>query len=177
MGIKTRIVTYLFVGGATVLAASPALLGFLGVWEGQGHYVVYADKLAGGLPTVCKGITHHTSQYPVVVGERWSADKCKAEEERIVIETQRQLQKCVTAAVPQSVFDALTSHAHNFGWPRTCASESVKAINSGYVELGCDLLAYTRGGQPNWSSVGTTFIQGLHNRRKAERELCLSDLR
>jgi len=36
--------------------------------------VVYADKLAGGLPTVCKGITKWASPYPVVVGERWLLD-------------------------------------------------------------------------------------------------------
>lgn len=86
-GMKKRLVTYLFVGGAALVAASPALMDFLGRWEGQGQHVVYADKLAGGLPTVCKGITQRTSRYPVIVGERWSPEKCAAEEERIVIET------------------------------------------------------------------------------------------
>jgi len=176
MGIKARVVTYLFVGGATVLAASPALMDFLGRWEGQGQYVVYADKLAGGLPTVCKGITKHTSQYPIVVGERWSPKKCRAEEERIVLETQINLQRCVTHPVPQGVWDKLTSHAHNFGWPKTCGSESVAAINAGDLERGCDLLAYKPDGSPNWSHVGEQYIQGLHNRRKAERAECLAAL-
>lgn len=175
--MKKRLIAFFFVGGAAVVAGSPALMAFLERWEGAGQYVVYADTLAGGLPTVCKGITKHTSPYPVVVGERWSKAKCDEVEQYVVLETQRALQQCVTAAVPQSVFDALTSHAHNFGWPRTCASQSVVAINVGDMERGCDLLAYKPDGSPNWSNVGTRFIQGLHNRRKAERELCLTDLR
>ena len=73
--IKKRLVSYLFVGGAALLVGSPTLMTFLGTWEGEQKFQVYADKLANGLPTVCKGITRHTSPYPVVVGEVWSADK------------------------------------------------------------------------------------------------------
>lgn len=174
--MKHKLVTFLFVGGAAVLAGSPALMSFLERWEGRNQYVVYADTLAGGLPTVCKGITRYTSPYPVVVGERWSEAKCDEVERKVVLETQMALRGCVTHPVPQAVFDALTSHAHNFGWPRTCASESVKAINSGDIERGCDLFAYKPDGTPNWAHVGSRFIPGLHNRRKAERELCLSGI-
>lgn len=175
--MKKRIVTYLFVGGAAVVAASPTLMDFLGRWEGEGQNIVYADRLAGGLPTVCKGITRHTSQYPVVVGEYWPPEKCDAEETRITIETQKQLAKCVTYPVPQGVFDALTSHAHNFGWPSTCKSQSVAAINVGRLEEGCNLLAYKPDGSANWSNVGAQFIRGLFNRRKSERDLCLAALK
>lgn len=173
--MKKRIVTYLFVGGAAVVAASPALMDFLGRWEGR-EYVVYADKLAGGLPTVCKGITKYTSQYPVVVGERWSPEKCTAEEERITLETQINLQRCITHPVPQGVWDMLTSHAHNFGWPKTCGSQTVAAINAGRLEQGCDLLAIKPDGSPNWSHAGGLYVQGLQNRRQAERGECLAAL-
>ncbi|NYT76659.1 lysozyme [Alcaligenaceae bacterium] len=175
--MKHKIIAFFFVGGATLLAANPDLMRFLGVWEGEGQNIVYADKLAGGLPTVCKGITKYTSPYPVVVGERWSDAKCKEVETQVVIDTQRELQKCIKVAVPQRVWDALTSHAHNVGWPATCKSASVSAINAGDIERGCDLLAYKPNGTPNWSNVGNNFIQGLHNRRKAERIMCLSGLK
>lgn len=173
MELRTKVITYLFVGGAAVVAASPALMDFLGRWEGRA-YVVYADKLAGGLPTVCKGITKYTSPYPVIVGERWSPLKCHEVETNVVMETQTELQKCVTYPVPQGVFDALTSHAHNFGWPRTCRSDAVAAINRGDLRTGCDRLAYGHDGRPVWSYVGTKYYQGLHNRRKAERDVCLA---
>ncbi|MGY1893648.1 lysozyme, partial [Pseudomonas sp. SDT291_1_S447] len=42
--------------GVIALASAPLVI-FLGTWEGRGQNTVYADKLASGLPTVCKGIT------------------------------------------------------------------------------------------------------------------------
>src|SRR3546814_7360310 len=89
---------------------------------------------------------------------------------------QKELQKCVKVAVPQNVWDMLTSHAHNFGSPKTCGSESMKAINAGDFKRGCDLLAYAPDGSPNWSYVGDRFFQGLHNRRIDERKECLAAL-
>ena len=65
MNLRNKIAT-----GAIALA-SATLIGFLGKWEGDGQNVVYPDKLASGLPTVCKGITRHTSPYPVIVGDYW----------------------------------------------------------------------------------------------------------
>lgn len=174
--MKHKLVTFLFVGGAAVVAGSSQLMSFLERWEGANQYVVYADKLAGDLPTVCKGITRHTSPYPVVIGERWTREKCDEVEQHVVLETQRALQKCVKVAVPQSVWDMLTSHAHNFGWPKTCGSESVKAINAGNFEHGCKLLAHKPDGSPNWSHVGTRFIPGLYNRRVDESQECLSGI-
>src|SRR5690606_12175010 len=104
--MRRRLIAFLFVGGATILAGSPQLMKFLDRWEGSNQYVVYADQLAGGLPTVCKGITRYTSPFPVVVGERWSKAKCDEVEQKVVHETQKALQQCVSVAVPQSVFDA-----------------------------------------------------------------------
>ena len=175
--IKKRLVSYLFVGGAALLVGSPTLMTFLGTWEGEQKFQVYADKLANGLPTVCKGITRHTSPYPVVVGEVWSEVKCKEVEEKVVRDTQLGLQRCLDYPVPQQVFDALTSHAHNVGWPSTCNSQSVREINNGNIKKGCDLLAYRPDGPPNWSYAEGKFVQGLHNRRIAERKLCLSGLK
>lgn len=55
-------------------------------------------------------------------------------------------------------------------------SSPVSAINNGDLKRGCDLLAYKPNGSPNWSNVGDTFYQGLHNRRKDERRKCLAAL-
>ena len=166
---------YFFIAGASVLGASPALIKFLERWEGV-EYVVYADKLAGGLPTVCSGITNYTSPYPVVLGERWSKEKCDEATQHIVLEIQRELAQCLTYPVPQSVWDSLSDHGWHFGVYRTCRSASMQEVNKGNLKKGCDLLAYKPSGTPNWAYVGNTFIQGLHNRAKARRELCLKDL-
>lgn len=165
--------------GALALASAP-LVVFLGTWEGNGQNTVYADKLAGGLPTVCKGITRHTSPYPVLVGDYWSPDRCAEVEQLVISKGQLQLADCITNQdVDQNTFDALSSHAHNVGTPSTCASRAVGLINAGRIADGCRALAWAPDGRtPVWSFVTDAqgrkrFIQGLHNRRLAEMELCL----
>lgn len=162
--------------GGAIAVATPFLLSFLGKWEGR-EYVVYADRLAGGLPTVCKGITKWTSPYPVIVGERWSPDKCTEVETLVTARTQQQLARCVTNQnITQNVFDALSSHAHNVGVSATCNSRAVRLINAGNIKGGCDALAHAPNGKPVWSYAGGKFVPGLYNRRIAERALCLKDL-
>ncbi|SAI47423.1 phage lysozyme [Bordetella ansorpii] len=156
---------------------SPELQQHLGRWEGEGQNVVYADKLAGGLPTVCKGITKWTSPDPVVVGDYWSDERC-AEVERMVVEKgQLDLAACIDVAIPQGAFDALSSHAHHFGVPNTCASRAVGLMNAGQMDAGCDAIAHGRDGKPVWSYVGTTFYRGLYARRLDERRMCLDSLK
>ncbi|MDU9040247.1 lysozyme [Pseudomonas corrugata] len=165
--------------GALTLA-SATLVVFLGTWEGNGQNTVYADKLAGGLPTVCKGVTRHTSPFPVVIGDYWSAARCADVEQLVISKGQLQLADCITNQdVGQNTFDALSSHAHNVGTPSTCASRAVGLINAGRIADGCRALAWAADGKtPVWAFVTDAqgrkrFVQGLHNRRLAEMELCL----
>jgi len=175
-------------GGAAALIASgalalfsPQLQSFLGKWEGGGQNVVYADRLAGGLPTVCKGITEHTSPEPLVVGDYWSPERCEQVERLVVSKGQLQLADCIDVAISQTIFDALSSHAHNFGVSSTCASRAVGLINAGRLREGCNALAHAPNGAPVWSYVTDdkgrlVFVRGLYNRRLDEVRLCLSGL-
>ncbi len=157
---------------------SPQLQDFLGRWEGEGQNVAYPDKLAGGLPTVCKGITKHTSPYPVIVGDYWSDARCEEVERLVVSKGQLKLADCLHRPISQNTFDALSSHAHNFGVPSTCASRAVGLINAGRLAEGCKALVWAQDGKtPVWAYItypdGTkVFVPGLHNRRRAEAELC-----
>lgn len=173
MNLRNKIAT-----GAIVLA-SASLLSFLGKWEGDGQNVVYLDKLARGLPTVCKGITRHTSPYPVVVGDYWSEARCAEVEQLVVEKGQLALADCLTnQKIGQNTFDALSSHGHNFGVPSTCASRAVGLINSGRISDGCKAIAWAPDGKtPVWAFVTDAqgrkqFARGLHARRVAEAELC-----
>ena len=165
--------------GAIALCSSTLVL-FLGTWEGNGQNTVYADKLARGLPTVCKGITRHTSPYPVVVGDFWSDARCDEVEQLVIRKGQLQLADCITnQQVDQNTFDALSSHGHNVGTPSTGASRAVALINAGRIAEGCRALAWGADGRPVWAYVTgadgrKTFVPGLHKRRLAEMELCRS---
>lgn len=166
--------------GAIVLA-SPDLMSFLGRWEGDGQFVVYADKLAGGLPTVCRGLTSHVTSTPIVVGERWSPSKCEREERAAVIKVQQQLAPCFLIQPSQAVFDMATSHAWNLGAASTCDSGAMKAWNRGEWDLGCQRLSRGDDGRMVWSFTSSIdasgrkqfrFVQGLANRRAAETARC-----
>ena len=172
-------------GGSLVLG-SAALLAFLGTWEGAAQYTVYADKLAGGLPTVCKGLTRHVTTTPIIVGERWSADKCQREETAALQRVQTALAQCFKVLPPQYVFDAASSHAWNFGHPSTCTSLAMNSFNRGDWATGCRRLSVSDAGRPVWSFTSRTdpktgakvytFIQGLANRRQAETSFCSKGL-
>ena len=172
MSLRARI------AAGTLVLASSTLMAFLGNWEGQDQNTVYADKLASGLPTVCKGITRHTSPYPLVVGDYWSDERCEEVERLVVTKGQLKLADCITnASISQNAFDALSSHAHNFGVARTCASRAVGLINAGRTAEGCKAIAWAADGRtPVWAYIGDRFVRGLHTRRLAEMRLCETSL-
>ena len=176
--------------GPKLMLGTAALVAFLAVWEGgktgKGDSTVYADKLAGGIPTVCNGLTKHITSTPIIVGEKWSAEKCELEERRALVSMQLKLETCFATRPPQNVFDMASSHAWNFGWFATCGSQAMKAWNAGNWVLGCRRLAYSDGGNPVWSYVSTgrvvdgkpekKFVRGLANRRQAEFKECVKGL-
>jgi lysozyme len=168
--------------GSLVLASASAV-GLLHKWEPArgkpgAHLVVYADKLARGLPTVCSGITKHVATIPVIVGEVWTQEMCDQQEEQALSKLQLRLAKCFIVLPPQSVFDAGTSHGWNFGVNRTCGSQAMLQFNLQNYKLGCRLIAFEYDGvTPNWSYSDGKFEQGLQNRRIDEMKLCLRDVK
>lgn len=175
--------------GPKLALGTAALVAFLAVWEGgkdSGESVVYADHLANGIPTVCNGLTKHVTTTPIIVGEKWPAEKCELEERRALIATQLKLETCFNRLPPQSVFDMASSHAWNFGYGATCGSQAMKAWNEGNWALGCRRIALSDSGTPVWSYVKTgrivggepekKFVRGLANRRNAEFSGCVKGL-
>ena len=179
-------VVAILVAGVLLVGGSPFVLDYLRGWESSGRtvLVVYADKLAGGLPTVCDGLTRHVTTTPIIVGERWTLEKCERETQAAVIKVQRQLARCFTRAPNQMVFDMATSHAWNFGAGATCGSAAMQAWNRGEWGFGCRRLALSDAGRPVWSYTCTVegdervcrFVQGLANRRHDEWQHCAGSL-
>lgn len=180
----------LALAGASALGgliyASESLMSFLSVWEGEKQYTVYADNLAGGLPTVCRGLTRHVTDTPIIVNEVWPESKCHAEETKALVTIQGRLINCFVIEPPQSVFDSASSHAWNVGVTSTCSSNAMQAWRKGDWVTGCERLARAADGRRVWSFVRTgryisgkpefKFVQGLANRRDAEVKMCLKDV-
>lgn len=184
MSAKSKLIGTMVVAGATLVAGSPYLMGFLQKWEsGKARVlVVYADPLAGGLPTVCNGLTRHVTSTPIIVGERWTDEKCEVEERTAVVAVQQRLAPCFRRPPPQMVFDMATSHAWNLGPGSTCSSGAMQAWNRGDWARGCQRIARGDDGRMVWSFVRDgknadgsprfKFVQGLANRRADEAATC-----
>lgn len=133
---------------------------------------VYADNLAGGLPTRCAGDTNHS----MPVGTKLTSDQCKEINKFMLIKYGTAVLACTQweHLTPKRLV-GLTMFAINVGVNGACGSQSFKAINRGDIKAGCDLLARKPDGSPNWSYSMGVYRQGLQNRRQGERTLCLDD--
>ena len=170
--------------GGFVTLLSPALVSHLQQWEsGKARVlVVYPDKLAGGIPTVCNGLTRHVTRTPIVVGERWTEEKCVVEETNALERVQRDLLPCFKRLPPPSVLDMASSHAWNLGAQSTCGSGAMDAWNRAEWEQGCQRISRGDDGRMVWSFTSRidpatgkkvyTFVQGLANRRQDETAKC-----
>lgn len=168
--------------GSLILAGA-GVLGLMHKWEPDtrtpdAHLYVYEDKLASGVLTVCSGLTNAVSQKQLIKGDKWTQTECNTNETFALGVLQNKLASCFSRLPPQSVFDAATSHAWNFGVGKTCGSASMKQWNLGNYKLGCNLLAYQYDGTtPNWSFSDGKFVKGLHNRRLDESDTCMKDVK
>lgn len=156
--------------------AAVGLIAFLSLWESGSKTVltVYPDKLAGGLPTVCDGITKYAyKEKPIVVGEVWTKEECHKAENFVITNTQTKLAKCMPYAT-QEAFDAITSLSHNVGVERVCEqSRAVRLINAGKIMEGCKAIAWGVDGKPVWATANGVYYRGLHNRRIDEMKMCM----
>lgn len=133
---------------------------------------VYHDKLAGGLPTYCAGRT----DWEAPVGAKITTDDCKQVNFVTIWEYGYAVLACTTwDRLSGYRLIALTMFAINVGKQGACGSRAVRLINDGWIKDGCKALAWGPAGQPVWAFAGGVYVQGLHNRRKAEAALCARD--
>jgi len=156
---------------AALLAAltSPVAYHHLERWEGNVLHV-YADNLANGLPTWCAGRTGRDA----VVGTKLTADDCRQVNKTTLLEYGYTVLGCANwDHLTASRLQALTLFAINVGKAGACNSRAVQLINMGQIEAGCNALARAPDGRPVWSYADGVYVQGLQNRRQAERTGCL----
>lgn len=165
MGLHSKIAV---TAGGLVLGGA-AILGAMHRWESQ-ELTVYADRLAGGLPTYCSGRTHP----PLPIGTRLSKQQCDAVDRSTAIEYGRGILACIPAnRLDQNSFDALTLFAINVGVSGACGSRAARLMREGKRDEACRALARGPDGRPVWSYAQGVYIQGLQNRRQYEGNWCL----
>lgn len=159
---------------AVLLAALTSPLAYTTLERLEGNVKqVYADHLVGGLPTYCAGRTDPKAQ----VGTKLTDDQCREVNKVTLLEYGYAVLGCVNwDYLTATRLIGLTMFAINVGKDGACGSRAVRLINAGQIAQGCDALARGPDGKPAWSYAGGQFVQGLQNRRQAERKLCLEDV-
>lgn len=154
-------------GGKLGLAVGGLALAvtFVGSWEGL-RVKAYPDRLAANIPTVCYGETRG-----VKLGDQYTKAECDAMLAKALIEFESGLDKCMKppAALPVETKVAFVSWSYNVGVGAACKSTIVKLVNRGETRAACDQLL-------RWTKAGGKVVQGLVNRRGAERDLCIAGL-
>lgn len=159
------------IAGGLVLAGA-SVVGYLAQLEKQ-ELVVYADKLAYGVPTVCSGYT----DWNLKVGQAYTKADC----DKIDAKTAEKYGMAVIACsghgrtiwLNQNQFDALTLFAVNVGINGACNSRAMTLVRQSKFDEGCNAISRGPNGKPAWSYSGGKFRQGLANRRAFETALCL----
>lgn len=148
---------------AAVLAAAAVAVPTIAVWEGSRN-VGYADRLAGNLPTACFGATKG-----IVVGKRYTDDQCMAMLAQDAVSHGLEISHCLPDELPVRTRAAFTSFAYNVGTGAFCRSTLSRKARAGDLQGACREL-------DKWVYAGGKRVQGLANRRQAERKLCESGL-
>jgi lysozyme len=144
------------VGSATV---------FLVQWEGLTLVAKHERIDPPGVITVCNGITNH-DQPDLKEGDRFTPAQCKDLLAGALPKYNSCIQDNIKVDLPPRRHAALLSFVYNVGCGNARKSSVFRKINAGDVRGGCDALL-------NWTQADGKFVQGLLNRRRAERELCL----
>ena len=142
-------------GAGAMAIALAAVAGFEGFAR-----TTYPD--VGGVPTYCYGETQGAEW-----GKTYSKEQCDEQLSRRLVEFNRGVDSCVTAALPDTRRAAFVSLAYNIGVGAFCKSTVVRRINAGDVAGACDAMLM-------WNKVNGIVWRGLSERRKQERELCLA---
>lgn len=157
---------------ATAATASAILIAtpFVAQWEGV-KTTPYADRLAGGLMTVCAGETR-------VEMRVYTQAECTAMLESALAENLEIVRASVTVPLTPEIAAALISFIHNVGPGAFRSSTALRRFNAGDYRGACEAIAakdYSsgtcRGYGCGWA--GGQMVIGLQNRRISERDLCL----
>jgi lysozyme len=150
--------------GLGLTAAGALAVAFVGGWEGM-RLKAYRDIV--GVPTVCFGETRG-----VKMGDQYTAEQCRAMLGDGLAEFEAGIRRCLVAPdkIPDKPYVAFVSLSYNIGQKAFCGSTVARRANSGDLRGACEAITA-------WNKAGGRVVQGLVNRRAAERKMCLEGLK
>lgn len=143
----------------TIACAVPAVCQWEGLW-----LTAKPDRLAYGIPTVCYGETEG-----VKVGDTYTKEQCADMLANKLPRYLDEIDRCIKVPISDRTRASYLSFAYNVGSAGFCRSSALKLLNAGNERGSCDALM-------QWTRAGGKFVQGLQNRRVAERAQCLKGI-
>lgn len=144
--------------GATYCVIAAALIA---PWEGL-LTTAQPDALAGGIPQVCYGMTSYDR--PVKLGDTYTPQQCMDFLIGDIPKYRKPIEPCIHVNLTNHQWAAAISLAYNVGPGAVCRSTFVRRLNAGDPRACDSLLLFDR--------AGGHVVQGLVNRRRAERVTC-----
>jgi lysozyme len=154
--MKARIVI-----GALTLSAS----ALVGIAVHEGYRGEAYTPVKGDVPTIGFGTTAG-----VKPGDRIEPVQALVRKLQDVQRFEGALKQCVRVPLHQYEYDAWMQFTYNVGPSAFCNSTALRKLNSGDYAGACDEML-------RWVYVDGRKVQGLVNRREAERQLCLGTKR
>ncbi|WP_454684005.1 lysozyme [Ancylobacter moscoviensis] len=150
--------------GIGLTAAGGLAIALVGGWEGL-KLASYRDVI--GVWTACYGETRG-----IKPGMRFTKAQCDTMLIDGLEDFEAGMRACLARpdAIPEKPYVAFLSLAYNVGVGTFCRSSVAKKANTGDLRGACDALML-------YVNAGGRRIQGLVNRRTAERKLCLEGVR
>lgn len=131
-------------------------------WEGL-YLRTYRDNLAHGLLTVCYGATK--AELPDIrITDVYTKEECQQLLADALPRYYKGIAKCIHVELSEHEKAAAVSLAYNVGTGAVCRSEFVRRLNA-QDPNACDYLL-------RFSKASGRVVQGLINRRRAERKIC-----
>lgn len=151
-------------GTGAITGAGLLAIAVVGNWEGLRLYA-YQDVV--GVWTACYGETAG-----IKPGMKFTQEQCDVMFIGSLAEHEAGMRGCLAApdTLPEKSYVSMVSVTYNIGVGAFCGSSMARKINAGDVRGACDALML-------WVKAGGKVVQGLVNRRTAERKLCLEGLR
>lgn len=148
---------------AAIAAAMPVIM----LWEGKVNKT-YLD--IGGVPTACYGQTGPQVTPGIVYDDKTCETWLRAE----TGEKYDAMMRCLPAEQEMKPYQAaaMLVFAYNVGVSGACRSAAARYARAGDWRNACRAIQVNDNGIAAWSYVNGRYVQGLANRRAAERRLC-----
>jgi lysozyme len=151
--------------GRTVTAA-PTADGHVAIRHVSGPQYLNAYQDVIGVWTACDGIAY------VKANAKFTEAQCSAMLEAALVDTADHVMACtpgLAGAGHDNQRIAAVLLAHNIGWPAFCRSTARARFNARQYAGACDAFLL-------WNKAGGRVVNGLVERRKRERLICLKDV-